>query len=256
LSDDALGARVPPGYRLVCHDSIGSTNDEAKCLARGGAAAGTVVWALQQTAGRGRRGRAWVSPRGNLYVSILMRPDCPADRAAQLGFVTALAIGGAVKEIFPALDGLSYKWPNDVLLNGRKIAGILLESEMATPDRLSFLVAGVGINLVTAPQHTEFPATSVAEHGLGEVAPVAMLEVFLRHFRCWEQRWREDGFSPVRAAWRAAAASSPGEAITVRLETDTLFGRFIDLDEQGALLLDCAGELRRISAGEVMPANR
>jgi BirA family biotin operon repressor/biotin-[acetyl-CoA-carboxylase] ligase len=110
--------------------------------------------------------------------------------------------------------------------------------------------------LVTAPQQTEFPATSLAEEGLGEVAPAVMLEVFLKHFRIWEQRWREDGFSPVRAAWRAAAASSPGEPITVRLETDTLFGRFLDLDEQGALLVDCAGECRRISAGEVMPANR
>lgn len=196
-----------------------------------------------------------MSARGNLYMSLLMRPDCPADRAAQLGFVAAVAIGGALAEMFPAVDGLSYKWPNDVLLNGRKIAGILLESEMSALDRLSFLIAGVGINLVAAPQHTEFPATSVAAEGLGKVAPAAMLELFLQQFQCWELRWRENGFSPVRAAWRAAAASSRGEPITVRLETDTLFGRFLDLDEQGALLLDCAGECRRISAGEVMPAN-
>lgn len=256
MSHDALGARVPPGYRLVCHDSIGSTNDEAKRLARGGAAAGTVVWALQQIAGRGRRGRSWVSPPGNLYMSVLMRPDCPADRAAQLGFVAAVAIGGALGEIFPGLDAVSYKWPNDVLLNGNKIAGILLESEMATLDRLSFLVVGIGINLVTAPQQTEFPATSLAEEGLGEVAPAAMLEVSLRHFMFWEQRWREDGFSPVRAAWRAAAAASPGDPIRVRLETDTISGRFLDLDEQGALLMDCAGRCRRISAGEIMPASR
>jgi BirA family biotin operon repressor/biotin-[acetyl-CoA-carboxylase] ligase len=256
LPDDALAARVAPGYRLISHESIGSTNDEAKRLARDGATSGTAVWALEQTAGRGRRGRAWMSPRGNLYVSILMRPDCPADRAAQLGFVVAVAIGGAFKEIFPALDGLSYKWPNDVLLNRRKIAGILLESEMTALDRLSFLVAGVGINLATAPQHTEFPATSVAEAGLGEIAPAVMLEVFLQHLRRWEQCWREDGFSAVRAAWRSAATFSAGDPITVRLETDTLSGRFLDLDEQGALLLECAGECRRISAGEVMPASR
>ena len=256
MPDDPLGARVPLGYRLVCYDSIGSTNDEAKRLAREGTAAGTVVWALEQTAGRGRRGRAWASPRGNLYMSLLMRPDCSADRAAQLGFVSAVAIGGALGEIFPGLGGLSYKWPNDVLLNGRKIAGILLESEMTALDRPSFLVAGVGVNLTAAPQQTEFPATSVAEEGLGEVAPAVMLEIFLQHFRRWEQRWREDGFSPVRAAWRAASVSSPGDPITVRLETDTVIGRFLDLDEQGALLLDCAGECRRISAGEVMPANR
>ena len=104
--------------------------------------------------------------------------------------------------MLPRLGGLSYKWPNDVLVNGRKIAGILLESEMTALDRLSFLVVGVGINLAASPQDTEFPATSVAEEGLGEVAPAAMLEIFPQHFQCWEQRWREYGFAPVRAAWR------------------------------------------------------
>src|SRR5882724_1640331 len=86
LSGDPAEAGLPPAYRLVFYDSIGSTNDEAKRLARDGAAAGTLVWALAQTAGRGRRGRGWVSPPGNLYTSLVMRPDCPPDRAAQLGF--------------------------------------------------------------------------------------------------------------------------------------------------------------------------
>jgi BirA family transcriptional regulator, biotin operon repressor / biotin---[acetyl-CoA-carboxylase] ligase len=239
----------------VFSDSIGSTNDEAKRLARDGAAAGTLVWALAQTAGRGRRGRGWVSPPGNLYTSLVMRPNCPPDRAAQLGFVAAVAVGNALTELLPRLDGLSYKWPNDVLLNGGKVAGILLESEMTGLDQLSFLVVGVGINLLTAPRNTEFPATSIAAESLGEIAPAVMLEAFLRHFQFCDQRWREDGFAPVRAAWLAAAACR-GEAIRVRLETATLYGRFIDIDEQGALLLDSAGERRRISAGEVFPANR
>jgi BirA family transcriptional regulator, biotin operon repressor / biotin---[acetyl-CoA-carboxylase] ligase len=254
LPDDPIGAPLAPGYRLISHDSIGSTNDEAKRHARDGAAAGTLVWALEQTAGRGRRGRAWVSPRGNLYMSLVMRPDCPVERAAQLGFVAAVAIGSALAEMLPPLDRLSYKWPNDVLLNGRKIAGILLESEMTVLDRLAFLVVGVGVNLAVAPQDTEFPATSVLEEGLGEIAPAAMLEAFSRHFQSWEQRWRKNGFTPVRTSWRAAAATR-GEPIRVRLDAATLYGRFIDIDEQGALLLDCAGEHRRISAGEVFPAN-
>jgi BirA family biotin operon repressor/biotin-[acetyl-CoA-carboxylase] ligase len=246
---------LPPGYRLVCYDSVGSTNDEAKCLAQEGAADGTFVWALEQTAGRGRRGRTWVSPRGNLYASLILRPDCPAHQAPQLGFVAALAIGDALGAMLPRLEGPRYKWPNDVLVNGRKIAGILLESEMTALDKLTFLIVGVGVNLTASPQGTAFPATSVAEECDGEVAPAAMLEKFSGHFEWWKKRWQTEGFAPVRAAW-LAAATLRGEPIRVHLEAATLHGRFLDLDEQGALLLEADGEHRRISAGEVFPANR
>src|SRR5262245_30775601 len=174
---------LPAGYRLVFHDSIGSTNDEAKRLARDGAAEGTLVWALEQTAGRGRRGRAWVSPRGNLYASAIMRPNCPANRAAQPGFVAALAIVDGLASLFPPPNNLSYKWPNDVLVSGRKIAGILLESETSAIEDVEFVVVGVGINLVTSPRNMEFPATSIMEENLAEVAPAVMLEAFTRHLQ-------------------------------------------------------------------------
>jgi BirA family biotin operon repressor/biotin-[acetyl-CoA-carboxylase] ligase len=245
--------RLPPGYRLLCYDSIGSTNDEAKHLARDGVAEGTFVWALEQTAGRGRRGRVWVSPRGNLYFSLILRPDCLVGSAAQLGFVEALAVGDALRAILPRIELLTYKWPNDVLLNGRKIAGVLLESETMGSEKLSFVVVGVGVNLIASPQGTEFPATSIMEEGLGEVMPEVMLEEFAAHFQLWFARWRAEGFAPVRAAWSAAAAIPRGEPIRVRLESRALCGRFLDLDHEGNLLLDCAGECRRIAAGEVFP---
>ena len=247
--------RLPPGLRLIPYDSIDSTNDEAKSLAREGAAEGTLLWALEQTAGRGRRGRVWVSPPGNFYASLILRPDCPASRAAQLGFVAALAIGGALGAICPAL-GASYKWPNDVLVNGRKVAGVLLEAEMIGHHRPSFVVVGVGVNLATAPQDTEFPATSLLQEGWGTVPPRVMLEGFVEHFQMWEMRWRMEGFAPVRAAWLAAAASARGEPIRVRLEAASLHGRFLDIDEDGALLLEAAGERRHVSAGEVFLADR
>jgi BirA family biotin operon repressor/biotin-[acetyl-CoA-carboxylase] ligase len=246
--------RVPEGYRLVCRDSIDSTNEEAKRLARDGAPEGCVVWARQQTAGRGRRGRGWHSPPGNLYVSLILRPDCTVDQAAQLGFAAALAVGQALRVIRPALEGLSYKWPNDVLLNRRKLAGILLESETAMPARLAFLVLGVGVNLMTSPQGTEFPATSVAEEGFGVISPALMLEAFVREFERWKSRWRAQGFAPVRTAWLAAAAIPSGGPMRVRLEAAILQGRFRGIDHEGNLLLDCAGECRRITAGEVFPA--
>jgi BirA family transcriptional regulator, biotin operon repressor / biotin---[acetyl-CoA-carboxylase] ligase len=244
---------LPVGYRLLCYDSIGSTNNEAKRLARGGAEDGTLVWALEQTAGRGRRGRAWSSPRGNLYLSLILRPDCPVAKAAQLGFIAALAVGDGLRAILPGVERLAYKWPNDVLINGRKIAGVLLESETVAPEKLSFIVAGVGVNLTASPRATEFPATSIIEEGLGEVSPEVMLEEFAAHFRSWNARWHAEGFAPARAAWQAAAAIARGEPIRVRLEFRALCGRFLDLDRDGNLLLDCAGKCRRIAAGEVFP---
>jgi len=247
---------LPQGYGLVFCESIGSTNDEAKRLARNGAPEGTLVWALEQTVGRGRRGRVWVSPPGNLYASLILRPRCPIDQAAQLGFVAALAVGATLASTLEKrLDGLSYKWPNDVLLRGRKIAGILLESELGEDETLEFVVVGVGINLVSSPRDTEFPATSIAEEDLGTVSPSAALEGFASHFQAWEGRWREEGFALIRTAWRAHAMAR-GEPILVRLEPATLHGRFIDIDQHGALLLESAGELRRVAAGEVFPVTR
>ena len=246
--------RLPATYRLVFYDTLDSTNEEAKRLARTASEDGTLVWALEQTAGRGRRGRAWASPPGNLYASLILRPQCPLDRAAQLGFAAALAVGDTLTSTCEQpLDRLFYKWPNDVLLHDRKVAGILLESELGEGEFPKFVVLGVGINLVSSPRETEFPATSIAEQGLGAVSPRSALEGFASHFRAWTERWRKEGFAPIRAAWRARATAL-GESIRVRLEPATLHGRFIDIDQHGALLLETAGALRRIAAGEVFPA--
>jgi BirA family transcriptional regulator, biotin operon repressor / biotin---[acetyl-CoA-carboxylase] ligase len=246
--------RLSPAARVIHYDRIGSTNDEARRLAREGATEGTTVWALEQTAGRGRRGRNWVSPPGNLYASIIVRPDCPAGKAAQLGFLAALAMGDALRAKLPALTGLSYKWPNDVLLRRRKLAGILLESETTAGQEPTFVIVGIGANLVSSPVEVEFPATSVAEEGLEPPSPSALLEEFAKQFQSWLQHWRIEGFAPVRLTWRARATSI-GDLIRVRLEATTLHGRFLDIDDEGALLLETAIERRRISAGEILLAS-
>lgn len=246
------GLPLPPGWQVVRHCVIGSTNDEARRLAQEGAAARTVVWALAQTRGRGRRGRPWHSPPGNLYASLILRPQTPAARAAQLGFVAALAVGGALDGICPGLTGLSYKWPNDVLLDGRKLCGILLESETGEGERPAFLIIGIGINLRAAPQDTEFPATALAERGFPPIAPDAMLAALLAEFERWMECWEREGFAPIRAAWRGRALL--GGAARIRLDRLSLQGRLIDIDEEGALLLEEGGRRRRISAGEVFPA--
>jgi BirA family biotin operon repressor/biotin-[acetyl-CoA-carboxylase] ligase len=247
------GPVLPEGFRLHHYATIGSTNDAAKALARAGAPEGTLVWADEQTAGRGRRGRAWLSPPGNLYLSLVLRPDGAPSRAAQLGFVAALGLGDTIAALGGPAPLLRYKWPNDLLANGRKLAGIHLESETSASDRVDFVVLGIGVNIVSAPEDVEFPATSLAAEGIAGITPPVVLEGFVRHFAGWARRWREAGFAPVRAAW-LAAASGLGERVRVRLERSTLCGRFHDLDDDGALVLEGAEGRRRIAAGEVFPA--
>ena len=244
--------RLPPPYRLVAFDSVESTNDEAMRLARAGAEDGTLVWAREQTRGRGRQGRGFASPRGNLYLSLVLRPDCAVSTAAQLSFVAALGLGDAIGSVAPALLEVTYKWPNDVLLNGRKVSGILLESQTDAAGALDWLILGLGVNVRSFPETAGFPATSLHYEGTPPaVAEAALLEAFSRHFLSWANRWLEDGFAPVRRTW-LSHAHGRGETIQVRLPGETLSGTFADLDENGALVLELAGgKRRRITAGDV-----
>ena len=127
---------LPAAYRLILRETVGSTNDEAKELARAGAAEGTIVCGLRQTAGRGRRGRIWSSPPGNLYASVILRPDCMPEGAAQLAFVAALGVGESLSELAPTLSPIAYKWPNDVLAGGEKSPAFCLNQK---PRRVGIL---------------------------------------------------------------------------------------------------------------------
>jgi len=242
---------LPSPFRLIAYETIGSTNDEAKRLAREGALEGLVICAAEQTLGRGRRGRAWVSPPGNLYASLLLRPQCHPAAAAQLGFVAALGLAGAIAELAPQII-VRCKWPNDLLANDKKIAGILLETEMSATERLDFVVIGSGVNLVSSPPDTPYRATSLTAEGAADVTPVALVGAYIRHFATYFRLWRAEGFAAVRDAWLAQAARL-GEPIQVRLERDTLDGRFLDLDNDGALMLGTPDGNRRITAGEIFP---
>ena len=244
--------RLPPAYRLVALDRVESTNDEARERAEAGAEDGTLVWAREQTRGRGRQGRTWVSAPGNLFFSMILRPDCPAEQAAQLGFLAALAVGDAVGSAAPPME-VRYKWPNDVLFGGRKGAGILLESKATADGGLDWLVLGVGVNVASYPEDTDYPATSLRFEGAAALEARDLLEAFARHFLSWVDRWLEEGFAPVRAAWLRHAKGLGGE-IEVRLPSETLAGTFRDLDAGGRLLLELPdGTSRTIAAGDVYP---
>lgn len=246
-------AKLPPAYRLVALGSVESTNQEARRLAEEGAEDGTLVWALEQKGGRGRRGRDWESPPGNLYVSLVLRPECNLKEATQLGFVAAIALCDAIGSVMPPMVEARVKWPNDVLVNDRKVAGILLETVIDSDGGLQALLLGMGVNVKSYPEATRFPATSLAFEGAPpEVDETAVLEAFSRHFLNWTNRWLEEGFPPVRANW-LHRAKGQGERIAVHLPTKTLRGVFHDLDGDGALCLQSGehGDVQRIHVGDV-----
>ena len=243
--------RLPPVYRLVPLERVDSTNDEAKRLAQAGAEDGTLVWAREQRKGRGRQGRSWASPAGNLYLSLVLRPDCTPGDAAQLGFVAALALGDAIGSVAPPMIEVQFKWPNDILLNGRKGAGILLESKIVD-GTMEWLVLGIGVNVEAYPKDLEPPATSLRFEGApGDVTAVRLLEAFGPHFMSRVNRWLDDGFAPIRRSWLNHAYGL-GEPIGVDLPRERIEGRFKDLDESGTLIVELPdGGTRRVAAGDV-----
>jgi len=234
---------LPDGWTLVALDTVGSTNDEAAQLADAGAPEGTVVWSREQTGGRGRRGRVWASPVGNLAGQSILRPDCPAQRAAELGFAAALAVA----DIVPAGREVRVKWPNDVLVDGGKIAGILLESAIGQTGQVQHVVAGIGVNVGFAPQLPEMRYPGSALGGSVEAA----LEKLTAALAARLAEWRREGFETVRAAWLAKAGPL-GAEVDVKLGEGLVRGRFAGLDREGALLLDTAAGPRKIVSGELL----
>ncbi|MEI6558456.1 MAG: biotin--[acetyl-CoA-carboxylase] ligase [Rhodospirillaceae bacterium] len=250
MSDGDRGAL---SFRVLPFERLDSTNEEARRQVCAGVGAGTVIWALDQMAGRGRRGRAWVSEAGNLFCSLILRPGCPPAGAAEVSLVAALAVAEAAEAALGGRAPVRVKWPNDVLAGGRKLAGILLETETrAGGADIAALVVGVGINIAHAPEGTEFPATALAREGAPMLEVRAVLDLFLGRFAHWYRRWTLEGLGPVRSAWLARAAGLDGP-VTVRLHDETLCGSFIGLDASGALLLDPGGgaPVRRVAAGDV-----
>ncbi len=234
------------GVKLIAYDTIGSTNAEALRLARAGERGPLWISAQSQQAGRGRRGAAWVSDRGNLYASLLLTDAAPA-RAPELSFVSALAVRDAVAAVAPALHPM-LKWPNDLLIGGAKFAGILIEGEGGPPFAA---VIGIGVNCASHPALTAYPATDLATEG-AQVRPEVLLSVLsatmMKRLAQWEQG---AGFAQIRADWLAHAAGV-GAPIRVRLPGRELKGRFAGLDDTGHLLLEQAGgTVEAIAAGEV-----
>lgn len=240
--------------------SVDSTNEEAKRRARAGAAGPLWIAARVQTAGRGRRGRAWDSAPGNLFCTLLLTPDWDAARSAQLAFAAGLAMAETAESWLPP-EIVSLKWPNDLLVAGRKAGGCLLEAGEEGAGRGRWLAIGVGLNLRAAPDGAPFPATHFAAHmrGIAPPAPETALDILAVSFDRWLTRWRAEGFAPMREAFLARAAGL-GASVTARLaDGSEQAGAFEGLDADGALLLRTPdGHLRTIAAADIFfgPAPR
>lgn len=243
----------PEGYGRRVLAEVDSTNAEAARIA-GDLAGPEWILALHQTAARGRRGRPWVNPAGNFAASLVMPPESPAEDMALRSFVASLALYDACVTVTGRSEGLALKWPNDVLLNGGKLAGILLESA-GSPAGLSHFTIGIGVNLITAPDAAEVEAGAVAPVSLMsatgiDVTPEAFLDALAPAYARYEAQFTQFGFAPIRAAWLQHAARL-GEVITARTARDDITGTFETVDEAGNLVLQSANGRHAIPAAEV-----
>jgi BirA family transcriptional regulator, biotin operon repressor / biotin---[acetyl-CoA-carboxylase] ligase len=237
------------GVRLVAHAVLGSTNAEALNLARHGERGPLWVTAARQTAGRGRRGRAWISEPGNLYASLLLAAPAAAKHWPELSFVAALAVHDAVVEVAADCKQLlAIKWPNDLLLGGAKFAGVLIEGEGGDEGAVA---VGIGINCANHPADTDYPATDLAAAGAPVSPQIVFAALSLKMLGRLAQWNGGDGFSTIRADWLARAAGIGGDVV-VHLADGAIAGRFEALDATGALVLRLPdGSARTIAAGDV-----
>ncbi|HTI00414.1 MAG TPA: biotin--[acetyl-CoA-carboxylase] ligase [Acidisoma sp.] len=248
---------LPRGYRLDDVALIPSTSDACVARAHAGEPDGLAILAAGQTAARGSRGRSWSCPPGNLYLSVLLRPR-NAFEAGGAG-QWALLVGCALIEALRAFDGapglLQLKWPNDVLRDGAKLAGILIDAAMSAEGAVDWLVAGVGANLAVAPAVEGRQTAALVSPSGKPPSPRAVTEVFLARLEAWRGRLADEGFASVRSAW-LAAAHPIGTPVTIKDARRSRQGAFAGLSEEGALLLSVAGELGGeitvVSTGDVL----
>jgi BirA family biotin operon repressor/biotin-[acetyl-CoA-carboxylase] ligase len=236
------------GVRLVSHELLPSSNTEALALARAGERGPLWVTAGRQSAGRGRRGRTWTSEPGNLYASLLLTEPAPPEHWPELSFVAALAIHDTIADLAPgARARLAIKWPNDLLLDGAKFAGILTEAEGSTT-----VVVGIGINCISHPADTDYPATNLAKSRI-KLAPEVLFSELSAKMMGRLAQWNQgEHFATIRTDWLSRAAGL-GDDVSVRLAERELSGRFETIDDTGQLVLvEPEGNRYAIAVGDVV----
>ena len=236
------------GFRICAFGDVSSTNNEADRLVRDGAPDRTLVWAISQSSGRGRLGRSWQSPEGNLYTTAILVPGLPLGRLQELSFVASLAVHDTLAGLVPGAD-LVLKWPNDVLLDAAKISGILTETQVRGDSVVALL--GVGINLAHAPDGARYPTTALADHLDIPLTVEELLDHYLKALSVRYGLWCSDGFETIREAW-ALRSRWIGRMVTVENDDRNISGRYDGLGSDGSMIVSAYdGKTHRVSAGDV-----
>ncbi len=244
-----VGLRASLLGRNICsYTSLDSTNDTAYALAEKGAKEGTVVIAEEQKRGKGRQGRQWISPKGGMYISCIIRPDIEPREVAKVTLVTAVGVCAALREVtrLPVM----IKWPNDIMIGGKKVSGILTEMK-AEQDRVQFVIVGIGINVSAPARLLPKGATSLSRAAKTPVPKVLTAKKVLEYCEYYIMLFKKRGFEPVRDEWRLFSATL-GKQITIHCHDEKLEGEALDVDKDGALVLRMDnGFQRRILSGDV-----
>ena len=222
-----------------------------------GAEDGLVIWAEAQDAGRGRRGREWSSPPGNLYCSLLLRPNCRADQAAELSFVTALSVWSSVASLLPRTVSVQCKWPNDILVEGKKVCGILTEMS-AELDKVSAMVLGIGVNVYQTDFPSEFKKTAVSLEMAceGSVSRNKILRAMLCRLDWWYAELRNKAFDHIVDRWKALSCTL-GREVVCKSGDVIIKGKAVDVASDGSLVVrNAGGMVQRIYAGDVTLVDR
>nr|WP_202396990.1 biotin--[acetyl-CoA-carboxylase] ligase [Pseudoroseomonas coralli] len=238
---------------MTIHAELASTQDAVLAAAAAGEPEGLAVLARRQTAGRGTQGRPWHSSSGNLHLSLLWRPPGPARELPQWALLVAVALAETVASLLPPEASLALKWPNDLLLNGAKCAGILTQAAPDERGGIAWIVAGIGVNLREAPSLPDRPTASLAGGGIVPPGPVAFAEALLASLDRWREAQQAGGFTPVREAWMRHGPS-PGSALLLKQPHGLVSGRYAGLAEDGRLQLRVGNELLAFAAGELVSA--
>jgi len=245
----------PVAWRLEVHGEIGSTSDPCIAAAHAGAPEGLAVLARRQTGGRGSRGRSWQSPEGNLYLSFLLRPDMRVTDAGVWPLLISLAMHDALAPLLPDPARLRLKWPNDVMLDGAKMAGILLDLSGTADGRIAWIIPGCGINLAVAPDIPGRRTASLASAGIMPPDPAAFAVDFLAAVNRRIGQCATDGSSAIQAAW-LACAHPVSTALSVAFGGQDVRGTFAGLSPEGHLLLETPDGRRVLPTGDVLLADR
>ena len=242
--------RLPPQFEVEALERTGSVMQAALGRAADGAGEGTLVWVREQTSARTRRGKTWIGYAGNLHCALIIKPDYPNEEAWQLVYVNALAVGSAIAEMVSPMTGLRFAWPNRLLINDLLAARLDVATTDPARDPYPALVLGASVNVAAHPPQPEPEEyNSIHASNAADVTVVDVLEAYASHFLAWSSRWADEGFAPLRRAWRIRA-DGLGSHSEIPLIRGAIQGRLEDVDERGALVLDTDRGSRRITVGE------